>query len=104
MRVANVDGRLAMVVGDRFIDVAEHGWASSDAQSVYEHWTEFREWAERVGPTDAPALAVDRLGPVVPRPRQILAIGLNYGGHAAETGLDAPDSPMVFTKFASSLA
>ena len=30
------------------------------------------------------------LGPPVPRPSKILAIGLNYRGHAEESGLDAP--------------
>ncbi len=33
----------------------------------------------------------------------MFAIGLNYRDHAAETGLDAPDAPPTFTKFASCL-
>ncbi|MGO8882798.1 MAG: fumarylacetoacetate hydrolase family protein [Streptosporangiaceae bacterium] len=41
----------------------------------------------------------DRLGPPVPRPPQVFAIGVNYRDHAAEAGLSLPDRPMVFTKF-----
>ncbi|MGA6160354.1 fumarylacetoacetate hydrolase family protein [Stenotrophomonas sp. NPDC087984] len=38
-----------------------------------------------------------------PTPRQVFAIGLNYRGHAEEASLAAPESPSVFTKFATSL-
>jgi 2-keto-4-pentenoate hydratase/2-oxohepta-3-ene-1,7-dioic acid hydratase in catechol pathway len=34
----------------------------------------------------------------VPRPGKILAIGLNYADHAAETGRDVPEIPVVFNK------
>jgi 2-keto-4-pentenoate hydratase/2-oxohepta-3-ene-1,7-dioic acid hydratase in catechol pathway len=44
------------------------------------------------------------LGPCVPRPRQVFAIGLNYRDHAAEAKLELPKAPMVFTKFPSCLA
>src|SRR3954454_13815510 len=40
----------------------------------------------------------------VPRPRAILGIGLNYADHAAETGRDAPEFPIVFLKLPSSSA
>lgn len=44
------------------------------------------------------------LGPTVPYPGKIICIGLNYGRHAAETGLELPTTPIVFSKFADSLA
>src|SRR5207245_10139923 len=37
-------------------------------------------------------------------PSQVFGIGLNYREHAAESGVDAPDVPPVFTKFRSCLA
>jgi len=37
----------------------------------------------------------------VPRPGSVLAIGLNYKAHAAETSQDLPQYPMVFSKVAS---
>ncbi len=36
------------------------------------------------------------LAPV--EPCQIVAIGLNYGGHAAESGMDIPSAPQMFVK------
>lgn len=36
-------------------------------------------------------------------PRKIIAIGLNYRSHAAESELDVPEVPVVFAKWASSL-
>ena len=44
-----------------------------------------------------------KLGPPVPRPQKVFGIGLNYGSHAAEGGMDVPESPLVFTKFPSCL-
>ena len=38
----------------------------------------------------------------VQRPRAIFGIGLNYAAHAAETGKDLPEQPMVFLKLPSS--
>lgn len=37
------------------------------------------------------------------RPGKILAIGLNYRGHAAELGKPLPEKPMVFAKHASAV-
>src|SRR5437762_4453435 len=37
----------------------------------------------------------------VPRPGSVLAIGLNYKAHAAETSQDLPQYPMVFSKVAT---
>ena len=37
-------------------------------------------------------------------PRSIFGIGLNYADHAAETGRDAPEAPIVFMKLARSSA
>jgi 2-keto-4-pentenoate hydratase/2-oxohepta-3-ene-1,7-dioic acid hydratase in catechol pathway len=39
-----------------------------------------------------------RLGAPVARPGQVVCIGLNYADHAAESGLDLPEEPVVFSK------
>jgi acylpyruvate hydrolase len=44
---------------------------------------------------------VSLLAPVL-QPRAIFGIGLNYAAHAAETGKDLPEQPMVFMKLPSS--
>lgn len=41
--------------------------------------------------------------PVVTRPAKVFCIGLNYRSHIEETGLEVPEYPTVFTKFALSL-
>src|SRR5581483_8056174 len=48
------------------------------------------------------ALADVTLLAPVERPRAIFGIGLNYADHAAETGREAPDAPIVFMKLPSS--
>jgi 2-keto-4-pentenoate hydratase/2-oxohepta-3-ene-1,7-dioic acid hydratase in catechol pathway len=55
-------------------------------------------------PDDAPPLDGARLGPPVPRPQKILAVGLNYRSHAEETGATPPDEPGIFAKLPSALA
>jgi 2-keto-4-pentenoate hydratase/2-oxohepta-3-ene-1,7-dioic acid hydratase in catechol pathway len=44
-----------------------------------------------------------RLDPVIPKPRMIWAVGLNYRDHAAETGRDVPTAPTLFAKCPGSL-
>jgi 2-keto-4-pentenoate hydratase/2-oxohepta-3-ene-1,7-dioic acid hydratase in catechol pathway len=41
--------------------------------------------------------------PPVPRPGKIVCIGLNYRDHAAEGGREAPDRPLVFSKFSNAV-
>jgi 2-keto-4-pentenoate hydratase/2-oxohepta-3-ene-1,7-dioic acid hydratase in catechol pathway len=55
------------------------------------------------GAQDWPLDAVTLLAPV-PRPRAILGIGLNYADHAAETGAERPERPIVFTKLPAAAA
>ncbi len=44
------------------------------------------------------------LGPCVPAPGKIICIGLNYRRHAAESGMQPPATPVVFSKFNNALA
>jgi acylpyruvate hydrolase len=60
----------------------------------------------RLGDAGAPShpLAAVELLPPIPDPEKIVCIGLNYRGHAAEAGLEAPASPTFFAKFRNALA
>jgi acylpyruvate hydrolase len=49
-----------------------------------------------------PLSAVD-FAPLVPNPGATWCVGLNYAGHAEETGVPLPDYPTVFSKMASAL-
>jgi 2-keto-4-pentenoate hydratase/2-oxohepta-3-ene-1,7-dioic acid hydratase in catechol pathway len=53
-----------------------------------------------------PLVAADdvRLLPPVFDPGKIVCMGLNYRDHAAEAGLDPPETPTFFAKFANALA
>src|SRR3954447_5110822 len=45
-----------------------------------------------------------RLLPPVPDPGKIVCLGLNYRSHAEEAGMDAPEVPTFFAKWANALA
>ncbi|MGD0705802.1 MAG: fumarylacetoacetate hydrolase family protein [Trebonia sp.] len=53
---------------------------------------------------DAFPAAGAELRPVVPNPAKVICIGLNYKAHIEETGRSDSDYPVLFPKFASSLA
>jgi 2-keto-4-pentenoate hydratase/2-oxohepta-3-ene-1,7-dioic acid hydratase in catechol pathway len=42
-----------------------------------------------------------KICPPVPQPEKIICIGLNYRDHAAESGMEIPESPVIFSKFPS---
>ncbi|MDW5596556.1 fumarylacetoacetate hydrolase family protein [Conexibacter stalactiti] len=52
---------------------------------------------------DAAALQADAQLAAPLAPGKIVAIGLNYMDHVRETGLEKPTSPLVFTKFTTSV-
>src|SRR5271155_523312 len=53
---------------------------------------------------DAFPAAGAQLRPVVPNPAKVFCVGLNYKAHIEETGRSDSDYPVLFPKFASSLA
>ncbi|MEU6578766.1 fumarylacetoacetate hydrolase family protein [Streptomyces sp. NPDC046805] len=105
MRIANVAGRLVLLTTEGWTDVerASGGLFSSDPQEIFERWDQFRHWAAQAPPAGDVVLRESDVRSPVPRPRQILAIGLNYRDHANESGFSVPEHPPVFTKFVSSI-
>jgi 2-keto-4-pentenoate hydratase/2-oxohepta-3-ene-1,7-dioic acid hydratase in catechol pathway len=105
MRIANHGGRAALVVDGGVVDVqdASGGRFPADPAELFSRWEEVRSWAAGV---PGPVLPLDehRLGCPSPRPTQVFGIGLNYHGHAAESGEPAPEFPPTFTKFPTCLA
>lgn len=45
----------------------------------------------------------ERLGSCVSRPGKVICIGLNYSDHAAESGMELPQEPIVFQKGANTV-
>ena len=105
MRIANLSGRLVLLTDAGAVDVerASGGRFTADPRAVYARWEEFRSWAETAPADAATDFRETDLGAPSPVPAQVFGIGLNYRDHAAEAGMDLPDSPAVFTKFACSL-
>lgn len=109
MRIANLAGRAGLLHEGCAVDVerASAGAFGADPQGLYDDWAAFTAWASGVdvaGHPQAVSYEPRDLGCPVPRPSQVFAIGLNYADHAAESQLEVPEHPVVFTKFASSLA
>jgi 2,4-didehydro-3-deoxy-L-rhamnonate hydrolase len=105
VKLANLDGRAALVLGDEIADIAtaSHGRFGPDPMRLYDEWDAFRDFAPTVTVGTGPLIEADLRNPV-PRPRQVFAIGLNYRSHAEESGMALPEVPIVFTKFPASLA
>ena len=85
-----------------------------DASGFGEDWNEhffgsdglarLATW-EKANGEKAPRVAKGaRLGPAVARPSKVVCIGLNYRGHAKETGAAIPAEPVVFMKASSAWA
>ena len=55
-------------------------------------------------PAAGEAVDAAELLPPVPDPDKIVCIGLNYRAHAAEAGIDPPQSPTIFGKYRNALA
>ncbi len=108
MRLANLAGRLTLVLDDGLgadVERLSAGAFGADPQAAFERWDTLLAWGAELdlAAVDGEAFDPAELGPPVPRPRQVFAIGLNYREHARETGAAIPDRPVVFTKFASCL-
>ena len=109
LRVANLDGRATLLLAQGAVDLARasDGRISADPGRMLDHLDEIEALAAR-DHLDAHEFTVaegmHRLGPPVPNPSQVFAVGLNYRSHGAETGMALPVQPMVFTKFPSAIA
>ena len=106
-RLANVDGRAVLVVGDGVYDLerATAGRLGPDATAAVGAGDALHEVAATLTGSRPDLLATEvTFGPPVPHPPNIFGIGVNYRGHAAETGRALPTVPLVFAKFTSCLA
>lgn len=106
-RLANVEGRAALLDGQHWYDLARLSADPSlaDPMAAVVRHAELHAAQARTGDaTPDGALADLTLGPCVPRPQKVFGIGLNYRQHAEETGAPLPPTPLTFTKFPSCLA
>ena len=108
MRLVTIasDGGLSLgVVSRRILDLPDLGrWpmtmrelagAGPAALAAIDAWAQ--------GTSGGRPLASVRLGPPIPNPGKIVAIGLNYADHAAEGNVAVPTAPLVFAKFPTTI-
>jgi 2-keto-4-pentenoate hydratase/2-oxohepta-3-ene-1,7-dioic acid hydratase in catechol pathway len=100
MRIGDAGAERAVVrVGDDgYVDVSDLGDRFFAAPGEFREAVDARIAAGRVA-----RFAGERIGAPIPRPHQILCIGLNYRDHAAETGQAVPAEPILFTKSPNTL-
>lgn len=95
------DGRVSTgaIAGDRVVDLGAAGFPG-DMVELIARWPQIEDKIRRQiarGMTDF-ALSAVRLRAPVPNPQKIVAIGLNYADHVAETGRQKPDRQVWFAK------
>lgn len=61
------------------------------------------EWLKENLSSCAEISSETRLGPPIHRPSKIVCVGLNYAKHAAESGMDIPNEPVLFFKATSAI-
>lgn len=107
MRFANRGGRAFVLKGEASgWDLAEvsAGRFPADPMAMWARHDEVRELVAGLDEATATPVRPEQLGPPVPVPPSIIAIGLNYAEHARETGFEPPtELPPVFAKFPSSV-
>ena len=107
MRIVTYRGeggdRAGVLVGD---GVDAWNALGGDGSTVRELLASGRVEELRTAAESAPTvpLADVELLPPVPDPDKIVCIGLNYRSHAAEAGIDPPETPTFFAKFRNALA
>ena len=83
---------------DTRLDVSAFGEDWNEAFFATDGLVRLEAWlADHAG--SCPVVDDDvRLGPCVARPSKMICIGLNYAGHARETGAKVPTEPILFFK------
>lgn len=109
LRLASFNGRAHLVT--QHTDTTAHlvdlenisgGKFSSNPMDAYENWDQLRDFVSTVSES-GDEVQIAQLDSPSPRPRQLVAVGLNYRRHAIEFGLEIPKTPLVFAKFPSSV-
>jgi ureidoglycolate lyase len=98
--------RVGVVSGDGVVDLSRaDADLPRDMLGLIREWPRVRSGVERAAgrAADAPLKSVKLHAPV-PRPGKIMAIGLNYADHIAESGMKTPEQQIWFSKMPSSVA
>jgi 2-keto-4-pentenoate hydratase/2-oxohepta-3-ene-1,7-dioic acid hydratase in catechol pathway len=94
---SNNEARTGVVQDDRVIDLGSCGF-ESDMGDLLEAGIDVAAISSKLGEGSSTPLAEVELLAPVPHPGKVLAIGLNYGDHIEESGMDAPKHQVWFNK------
>ncbi len=95
---------LGIVIGDKIVPVPS-ALVTGDMSALIANWPALRPSLEQCANKAIGALPLKEvhLQAPVQRPGKILAIGLNYADHIAESGLPTPEQQVWFTKYANTV-
>lgn len=107
LKFANINGRAHAVANSGVVDLAtaSGGVLSADPMAyVIPSWqARASVMVEQLPEILYRNIDPREFGPPIPRPRNILAVALNYQAHVIESQKEMPAEPAVFAKLASSL-
>ena len=82
----------------RMIDISGFGYDYNEGFFADKNMHGLTDWLEKNAANCPTIPAGTRMGPCIARPSKIVCVGLNYAKHAAESGMDAPNEPVLFFK------
>ena len=96
----NGPAELGVVVGDRIVPLKGAAGLPADMIGLIAAWASAEREVRRIADVGAGALPLDqvRLKAPIRRPGKIMAIGLNYADHVAESGAQTPAQQLWFSK------
>jgi len=95
--VADGRERVGVVNGSEIVDVSS---IAPNMNSLIADWSNLKDKVARLAADGKPSyqLGAVRLLAPVPRPQKVMAIGLNYADHIAESGAATPEKQIWFSK------
>jgi 2-keto-4-pentenoate hydratase/2-oxohepta-3-ene-1,7-dioic acid hydratase in catechol pathway len=96
--------RPGVLLEGRRVDVSAFGADYDEAFFAGDGLAALGAWLARHGDAAPPVPDQVRLGPPIRRPSKIVCIGVNFRDHAAESGAEIPQEPVIFFKATTSLA
>jgi 2-keto-4-pentenoate hydratase/2-oxohepta-3-ene-1,7-dioic acid hydratase in catechol pathway len=99
------NNELIVLQNEKAISLNKLGFNGSMLDLIRWNEDNFDTLKDKVSKSETEPGSVDEqaLAAPIQNPPKIVAIGLNYVDHAAESQMDVPDQPLVFTKFQSSI-
>ena len=95
--------RAGLLVGNRVVEIQGDGLPVT-VRNILAEGDRCLDQIRRLETRSGLALDAVRLAPPIPDPQKIICIGQNYRDHCLEQNAPIPKSPIIFTKFITSLA